>query len=94
MPAAVVPANARLPNLLLLVGVLLARAALDELVYLSLDGLAWRSRAPEIPVQSRPDWSVVYQLNLLPQTNVCTCIMPRFGCGFIFSSVAREGRGK
>src|SRR5215208_7913011 len=31
---------------------------------------------------------------LLLQTNVCVCIMPRFSEGFIFSSVAREDRGK
>ena len=31
---------------------------------------------------------------LLPQTNVCTCIMPCFSEGFIFFSVAREDQGK
>ena len=36
--------------------------------------------------------SITY--GLLPQTNVCTRIMPRFSEGFIFFSMAREDRAK
>jgi hypothetical protein len=42
-----------------------------EPVELGFYGLAWRRGASEIPVQSRPDWSVVYQHGLLLQTHVC-----------------------
>src|SRR5215217_6277977 len=48
--------NARPPQLALFVEVSLARAPLNELVQLTLHGLAGRRRASEIPAEGRPDW--------------------------------------
>ena len=76
------------------VGVFLARAPLDQPVELLLRRLARYHRASEIAVQGRPDWLVLYQHDLLLQTNVCICIMPRFSEGFIYFSMARQDRGK
>src|SRR5215213_4378310 len=78
------------PQLAFLLRVLLARAPLNEASQVRFRGLARRRGASEIPIEGRPDWFVVYQHELLLQTNVPPCMFSLRRRNFTIYTVLSE----